>query len=205
LRGARNQLRGARKNMATSSRDKPLGLAHALSKRMSGRSSLGHPEPEGDALITLPGGETVSVPVLRDAAGNRFLDIRKLYPRWVSFMLDLRLPLRPVLPLPEQQTANNKQNRPRARSTGLCTFDPGFGSTAACESAITYIDGGAGLLAYRGVPIEALAERGDFVDAAFLLLHGELPAADERRAFEREITMHSLVHESIITFYRGFR
>ena len=171
---------------------------------------------------------------------------------------------------------------PPPRSTGICTFDPGFGSTASCESAITYIDGAKGVLLYRGCgawggdytrvaqwrqaprsaphpppfthppinpthtcsyPIEELASEGDFLDSTFVLLHGELPnkarggacvvvparppslpacclllchphphphpqppsPQAEKAAFEREIKMHTLVHEQLIQFYRGFR
>jgi citrate synthase len=65
-------------------------------------------------------------------------------------------------------------------STGMCTFDPGFGSTASCESSITYIDGNKGILLYRGYPIEELAAEGDFIDSTFLLLHGELPSKQVR-------------------------
>ncbi|GAB4816822.1 hypothetical protein N2152v2_003868 [Parachlorella kessleri] len=89
--------------------------------------------------------------------------------------------------------------------TGMCTFDPGFTSTASCESAITYIDGNKGVLLYRGFPIEEIASEGDFMDASFLLLHGELPSKAEKAAFEREIKLHTLVHEQLIQFYRGFR
>jgi citrate synthase len=90
-------------------------------------------------------------------------------------------------------------------STGICTFDPGFGSTASCESSITYIDGLKGELLYRGYPIEDLATQGDFIDCCFLLLHGELPGPKERLAFSREITKHTLVNEQLIQFFRGFR
>ncbi|PRW59347.1 citrate (Si)-synthase [Chlorella sorokiniana] len=90
-------------------------------------------------------------------------------------------------------------------STGMCTFDPGFGSTASCESSITYIDGNKGILLYRGYPIEELAAEGDFIDSTFLLLHGELPSKQEKALFEREIKYHTLVHEQLIQFYRGFR
>ncbi|KAL4521631.1 hypothetical protein Ndes2437B_g07799 [Nannochloris sp. 'desiccata'] len=90
-------------------------------------------------------------------------------------------------------------------STGICTFDPGFTSTAACESSITYIDGNKGVLLYRGYPIEELASKGDFYDSAFLLLHGELPDRQEKIAFEHDLKMHTLVNEHLMQFYRGFR
>jgi citrate synthase len=129
-----------------------------------------NPHKEGDAEVKLPDGTIITLPVLRDVAGNRFLDVRKLQP-----------------------------------TTGICTFDPGFTSTASCESSITFIDGKAGCLLYRGYPIDQLASRGDFYDSAYLLLHGELPDSEEKAAFKTEITMHTLVHEQLIQFYKGFK
>ena len=85
------------------------------------------------------------------------------------------------------------------------TFDPGFTSTGSCESKITYIDGDKGELFYRGYPIEELAENSDFMEVAYLLLNGELPSADEKKKFERDITLHTMVHEQLNTFFRGFR
>lgn len=90
-------------------------------------------------------------------------------------------------------------------SLGICTFDPGFTSTASCESSITYIDGNRGMLLYRGYPIEDLAERGDFMDTTFLLLFGELPSLQEKENFENDVKRHSLIHEQLIHFYRGFK
>jgi len=89
--------------------------------------------------------------------------------------------------------------------TGHFTFDPGYTSTGSCESAITYIDGDAGILLYRGYPIEELAEHSDFMEVCFLLLNGELPSPAQKTKFEREITMHTMVHEQISAFFRGFR
>jgi citrate synthase len=89
--------------------------------------------------------------------------------------------------------------------TGVCTLDVGFSSTAACASSITYIDGGAGVLLYRGIPVEDLANRGDWADAAFLVLHGALPTSAQKAAFEEDITRHTLVNETLIAFYKGFR
>jgi citrate synthase len=89
--------------------------------------------------------------------------------------------------------------------TGMFTYDPGFTSTAACESKITYIDGDEGVLLYRGYPIEQLAEKSDFMETCFLLLNGELPNAQEKTQFERDITYHTMVHEQISFLYRGFR
>ncbi len=91
------------------------------------------------------------------------------------------------------------------KATGCFTFDPGFTSTASCESHITFIDGDEGVLLYRGYPIEELAERSDFLEVAYLLLHGELPKAAEKAEFNRSITMHTMVHEQLKRFYNGFR
>src|SRR5579884_1533573 len=87
---------------------------------------------------------------------------------------------------------------------GLMTYDPGFLNTAACKSAITYIDGDQGILRYRGYPIEQLAERGSFLETAYLLAHGELPNAEELRTFQHDITQHTLLHEDVKRFYQGF-
>ena len=89
--------------------------------------------------------------------------------------------------------------------TGMFTYDPGFTSTASCQSAITYIDGDAGILLHRGYPIDQLAERSSFMEVSYLLLHGELPGAGELADFNRTIMRHTMVHEQLSTFYRGFR
>ncbi len=89
--------------------------------------------------------------------------------------------------------------------TKAFTFDPGFTSTAACHSAITYIDGDEGVLLYRGYPIEQLAENGDFLETCYLLYYGELPNAEQRKIFDRNITRHTMVHEQMAMFFRGFR
>jgi citrate synthase len=88
---------------------------------------------------------------------------------------------------------------------GYFTYDPGFTATGSCESKITYIDGDAGLLLYRGYQIQDLAEHSDFMDVSYLLLNGELPTPAEKSKFEHDITMHTMVHEQLTTFYRGFR
>ena len=85
------------------------------------------------------------------------------------------------------------------------TFDPGFVSTAACESKITYIDGEQGILLYRGYPIEQLAEKKDFVDICYLLINGELPTIDERHTFTSLINNHTMVHQQMYQFLNGFR
>jgi|TARA_B100002003_G_C14148507_1_gene552316 citrate synthase len=87
---------------------------------------------------------------------------------------------------------------------GIFTYDPGFVSTAACDSDITYIDGGAGVLLHRGYPIEQLAANSDFLETCFLLLNGELPSAEDKTAFEKQIRQHTMVDEQIHQFFRGF-
>ncbi|MFL5126100.1 MAG: citrate synthase, partial [Microvirga sp.] len=89
--------------------------------------------------------------------------------------------------------------------SGMFTYDPGFTSTAACESQITYIDGDEGILLYRGYPIEQLAEHGDFLETCYLLYYGELPTPSQRKEFEYAITHHTMVHEQMSQFFRGFR
>src|SRR5579872_4459474 len=89
--------------------------------------------------------------------------------------------------------------------TGTFTYDPGFTSTASCESAITYIDGDEGVLLYRGYPIEQIAEKGDFIETCYLLLYGELPTGPQRKEFEFRIRRHSLIHEQMARFFQGFR
>jgi citrate synthase len=90
-------------------------------------------------------------------------------------------------------------------SKGLFTYDPGFVSTAATDSAITFIDGGKGTLLHRGYPIEQLAEQSDFLEVCYLLLNGELPSVEEKAKFVSTVTRHTMVHESIADFFKGFR
>ena len=89
--------------------------------------------------------------------------------------------------------------------SGYFTYDPGFMATAACRSSITYIDGDEGILLYRGYPIKELAENSDFMEVSYLLLYGELPTAAQKKQFLYDITHHTMVHEQLSTFYRGFR
>ena len=89
--------------------------------------------------------------------------------------------------------------------TGAFTYDPGFMSTASCESAITYIDGDEGVLLYRGYPIEQLAEHGDFLETCYLLLEGHLPNAAQKADFDYRVTRHTMVHEQMARFFQGFR
>src|ERR1700759_4011206 len=89
--------------------------------------------------------------------------------------------------------------------TGMFTYDPGFTSTGSCQSKITYIDGDAGILEYRGYPIEQLAEHGDFLETCYLLLYGELPTPAQKKDFDYRVTHHTMIHEQMARFFQGFR
>ena len=89
--------------------------------------------------------------------------------------------------------------------TGMFTYDPGYTSTGACESKITYIDGEKGILLYRGYPIEQLAEHGDFLETCYLLLYGELPTKEQKVDFDYRVTHHTMIHEQMSRFFTGFR
>ena len=91
-----------------------------------------------------------------------------------------------------------------ARS-GVFTYDPGYFSTASCNSKITFIDGDAGVLLYRGYPIEQLARQCDFMEVCYLLMNGELPTSDQKSSFDHTIKEHTMVHEQLARFYTGFR
>jgi citrate synthase len=91
------------------------------------------------------------------------------------------------------------------KQTGAFTYDPGFTSTAACFSNITFIDGDKGELLYRGYPIDQLAEKSHYLEVCYLLLHGELPTSAELEDFENRVTRHTMLHEQMVNFYRGFR
>ncbi len=91
------------------------------------------------------------------------------------------------------------------RDFGLFTLDPGFKSTASCVSQITFIDGEKGILEYRGYPIEQLAQKSCYMETCYLLMHGELPTQDEFEHFQRLVTEHTMVHEQLLGFYKGFR
>lgn len=91
------------------------------------------------------------------------------------------------------------------QSTNMFTLDPGFVSTASCESKITFIDGDKGLLYYRGYPIEQLAEHSDYLEVCYLLIYGELPTKEQKEAFVNTVTRHTMVHEQLTWFFRGFR
>src|SRR3954468_11417889 len=89
-------------------------------------------------------------------------------------------------------------------TTGRVTYDPGFSNTASCKSAITYIDGDAGILRYRGYPIDQLADRSTFIETSYLLIKGELPTAAQLSAFDNNIRRHTLLHEDMKRFFEGF-
>ncbi len=89
--------------------------------------------------------------------------------------------------------------------TGLFTYDPGFASTASCDSELTFIDGENGILLHRGYPIDQLADRGTFLETCHLLLYGELPTVDQYADFQNRVTMHTMVHEQMNRMYAGFR
>ena len=88
---------------------------------------------------------------------------------------------------------------------GCFTYDPGYTSTGSCESRITFIDGDKGILLYRGHPIEELAEHAEYMEVCYLLLYGELPTQDQKNKFEKNITYHTMLHEQLAYFFRGFR
>lgn len=88
---------------------------------------------------------------------------------------------------------------------GVFTFDPGYGATGSCESDITYIDGEQGILMYRGYPVEQLAAHSNFIEVAYLLLHGELPGVSELETFDHTIRTHTMLNEGMLSFFKGFR
>jgi citrate synthase len=93
---------------------------------------------------------------------------------------------------------------PLYKDHGVFTFDPGFMSTAACESKITFIDGDKGILLHRGYPIEQLAAKSSFLEVAYLLIYGDLPTESQLKEFRTSITRHTMIHESVLRFYNGF-
>jgi citrate synthase len=93
---------------------------------------------------------------------------------------------------------------PLPRDFGVFTFDPGYGATGACESRITYIDGDAGVLLYRGYPVDQLAEKSSFMEVSYLLLHGELPTRRQLEEFVGNIRRHTMINESLLRFFNGF-
>jgi len=110
----------------------------------------------------------------------------------------------PLRVLPTTEGAPGADISPLLAKAGLVTFDPGFANTASCSSAITYIDGDAGILRYRGYPIEELAEHASFLEVSHLLVYGELPTAAELAAFDERVRRHTLLHEDLKRFFDGF-
>src|ERR1700685_3220997 len=90
------------------------------------------------------------------------------------------------------------------RDQGIFTYDPGFMATASTDSKITYIDGDAGVLLYRGYPVEQLAEKSSFLGVAYLLIQGELPTKTQLCGFTHSITRHTMINEQLLSFFRGF-
>ena len=90
------------------------------------------------------------------------------------------------------------------QETGLTTYDPGYVNTASCSSAITFLDGDQGILRYRGIPIEQLAEKSTFVEVCYLLIYGRLPTQKELERFSTSLTRHTMLHEDMKRFYDGF-
>ncbi len=97
------------------------------------------------------------------------------------------------------------RSAPARTQPGLATYDPGFVNTASCRCAVTFIDGDKGILEYRGYPIEQLAEKSNFLEVAYLLIHGELPTKEQYDSWVHEITYHTFVHENVKSFMQGFR
>lgn len=108
----------------------------------------------------------------------------------------------PVIDGTEQERAIDISNL--RKDSGLITLDVGYQNTGSCTSAITFIDGDRGILRYRGIPIEVLAERSTFTETAFLLIYGHLPVEAERRAFSERLTENSMIHEDMLRFFDGF-
>jgi citrate synthase len=105
----------------------------------------------------------------------------------------------------EQHTVAIVDGAIRATELGVLSYDPAFLNTAACRSAITFIDGDAGILRYRGYPIEQVAETAGFLETAYLLLEGDLPTSEQLRQWEEDVRLHTYVHESVTKFLEGFR
>jgi citrate synthase len=103
------------------------------------------------------------------------------------------------------RAADLKQISATDSDGGLATYDPGFVNTASCRSSVTYIDGDKGILEYRGYPIEQLAEQSNYLEVAYLLVHGNLPNKAEYEAWAHDVTYHTFVHENLKTFMQGFR
>src|SRR5881397_68441 len=103
------------------------------------------------------------------------------------------------------RAADLKKIRAADGDGGLATYDPGFVNTGSCRSSVTFIDGDKGILEYRGYPIEQLAEQSNYLEVAYLLVHGSLPSKTEYDSWVHEITYHTFVHENVKEFMQGFR
>ena len=123
-----------------------------------------------NAVIKLPDGKEIILPIHKGTLGPNVLDMRKLY-----------------------------------SESGMFTYDPGYTSTGSCKSSITFIDGEKGILLHRGYPIEILAEKSNFLETSYLLLYGDLPSKKQKEAFSKSIMNHTMLHEQILMFFRGFR
>ncbi|MDQ3715020.1 MAG: citrate (Si)-synthase, partial [Actinomycetota bacterium] len=108
----------------------------------------------------------------------------------------------PVVPASEGAAGINASKL--LASTGMVTLDNGFVNTASCSSTVTYIDGDAGILRYRGYPIDQLAEKSTFIEVSYLLIYGELPSAQQLDAFDQRLRRHTLLHEELKRFFEGF-
>ncbi len=106
--------------------------------------------------------------------------------------------------LKDNRNGSSLDIRSLRKDTGMITYDPGFGNTGSCQSAITYLDGEKGILQYRGYPIEDLVEKCDFVEVAYLLVHGTLPNLKERHKYQELLNHHSLLHVDMVDFFKGY-
>jgi citrate synthase len=122
-----------------------------------------------NAVLYLPDGQTIELPVLTGSENEKAIDISKLRP-----------------------------------TTGHITMDPGYGNTGSCDSKITFLDGEKGILRYRGIPIEQLADKASFVEVAYLIIYGHLPTQMELDAFTDELNHHALLHEDMKHFFSNF-
>ena len=122
-----------------------------------------------NAILHLPDGQTIELPVLTGSENEKAIDISKLRPQ-----------------------------------TGHITLDPGYGNTGSCESKITFLDGEKGILRYRGIPIEQLADKASFVEVAYLIIYGHLPNQTELSAFTDELNHHAMLHEDMKHFFSSF-
>ncbi len=129
-----------------------------------------------------------------DPRGSRMSDVSLQHPGGVL----------PLSVKPATEGPNGVEIPKLLAETGLVTLDPGFVNTASCESEITYIDGDAGILRYRGYPIEELAEKASFLEVSWLLIYGEMPTEEQLAGFKKKIRHHTMLHEDFREFFGGF-